>query len=438
MEKLSVVGLGKLGCPLMAVFAEKGFDVMGVDVNSEIVDQVNAGKAPFVEPMLQELLSRNTNRIHATTNLRKAVLETEATFIILPTPSKSDHFFDNSYVQKALYDIGNVLADKDSYHLVVITSTVMPGSTESVLADTLADAAGKPIGDEIGLCYNPEFIALGTVVKDMLQPDILLIGESDKKAGDMLESIYSKSVETDPKVHRLNFVNAELAKISVNTYVTTKISYANMLAEMCENIPNADVDAVTNAIGDDSRIGKKYIKGGIAYGGPCFPRDNLAFASLGRSVNANTQLAESTDAINEHQALRLLNVVRSSASKTKPILLLGVSYKPNTPIFEESQALKLASALIEEGYEIILSDPEVSADQINPGFSFERNWSEALSSAGAIVLMTPWQEYSALPSKLNELGDVDCIIIDSWRQFNENSFGENITLVSMGRGGITR
>lgn len=241
MIKLSVVGLGKLGCPLMAVFAEKGFEVTGVDVNPDIVDQVNAGKAPFVEPMLQELLVRNKERIRATTELKQAVLQTSATFIILPTPSKADHFFDNSYVQQAMHDIGKALAGKDSYHLVVITSTVMPGSTENVLATTLTAASGKKIGDEIGLCYNPEFIALGTVVRDMLQPDILLIGESDKKAGDMLESIYSKSVDTDPKVHRMNFVNAELAKISVNTYVTTKISYANMLAEMCENIDRKSV-----------------------------------------------------------------------------------------------------------------------------------------------------------------------------------------------------
>ena len=158
--------------------------------------------------------------------------------------------------------------------------------------------AGRQVGPSLGLCYNPEFIALGSVVRDMLRPDMILIGESDTTAGDILERLYDAACENRPAVQRMNFVNAELTKLAINTFVTTKISYANMLADICERLAGADVDVVTRAVGSDSRIGARYLKGAIGYGGPCFPRDNVAFSALARSLGAQAQLAETTDAIN--------------------------------------------------------------------------------------------------------------------------------------------
>lgn len=282
--KLSVIGLGKLGAPMLAVFAKKGFDVIGMDLNSAFVDSINRGVAPVPEPQLQALITEHGERIRATTDMREAVLSSDVTFIIVPTPSGPDRFFRNDYVISALESIGAALHDKIGYHNVVVTSTVMPGSTGGVLRQTLERASGRTVGSDLGLCYNPEFIALGTVVRDMLYPDMILIGESDPKAGDMLESVYRGSTESGPEFQRMNWVNAELCKIAVNTYVTTKISYANMIADMCDHLDGADADVVTDALGADSRIGKKYIKGAIGYGGPCFPRDNKAFAALGRSL----------------------------------------------------------------------------------------------------------------------------------------------------------
>jgi UDPglucose 6-dehydrogenase len=179
--------------------------------------------------------------------------------------------------------IGKALARKNSYHLVVLSSTVMPGATEKI-RQMLEQTSGKRCGEEFGFCYNPEFIALGSVIRDMLNPDMLLIGESDERAGQILAGIYGNVCKSKPVVARMNFVNAELTKLSVNTYVTTKISYANMLAEICEKLPGADADVVTSALGLDSRIGRKYLKGALGYGGPCFPRDNVAFAALARSL----------------------------------------------------------------------------------------------------------------------------------------------------------
>ena len=263
--------------------------------------------------------------MRATHSYAEAVNGSDVTFIIVPTPSGADRAFSNKFVLSAVRSIGEVLCNKPARHTVVVTSTVMPGSTGGEIQSALEEAAGRKVGSNLGLAYNPEFIALGTVVRDMLRPDFILIGESDRETGELLEGIYKKSCDNDPIIRRMSFVNAELTKISVNTYVTTKISYANMLAEMCDHLPGADVDVVSAAVGSDTRVGSKYIKGAIGYGGPCFPRDNKAFAALGRKLGVRCDLAEATDLINDHQIERLIGAVQAHS---RPGQRVGVLLRP--------------------------------------------------------------------------------------------------------------
>src|SRR4030095_13321921 len=168
----------------------------------------------------------------------------------------------------------------------------------------------------------------------MLQPDMILIGESDSRAGDVLERMYTTSCDNTPAVRRMNFVNAELAKITGTSFVTTKISYANMLADVCDRLPGADVDVVTQAIGSDSRIGTKYLKGAIGYGGPCFPRDNVAFGALARALGARSELAEATDMVNRYQVERVLGAIEARLTESGDVGVLGLSYKPDTSVVE--------------------------------------------------------------------------------------------------------
>jgi len=248
------------------------------------------------------MLQRNRDRIRATADYTDAVLNSDTTFIIVPTPSDADGRFSLKYLLIAVEQIGAVLRQKEGFHLVVITSTVMPGATGGEILPTLEAASGKRCGEGFGLCYSPEFIALGNVIHDMLNPDFILIGESDPRSGEMLATIYRQLSGNKAPISHMNLVNAELAKISVNTFVTTKISYANMLSEICEQIPGADVDVVTNAIGQDSRIGKKYLRGATGYGGPCFPRDNVAF---GLGIALASELLSKGFAIILYDALAL-------------------------------------------------------------------------------------------------------------------------------------
>jgi UDPglucose 6-dehydrogenase len=436
--KISVVGLGKLGAPLSAVLASKGFSVIGVDLNQTAVDALNDGRAPVEEPQLQELIDHNRERLSATTDIREAVAATDATFVIVPTPSEPSGRFSNAAVIAAMKSIGAALAGKSGYHLVVVTSTVMPGSTGGEIRGTLEHHAGRRVGLELGLCYNPEFIALGSVVRDMLRPDMILIGESDAKAGDLLESIYARSCDNTPAIRRMNFVNAELTKIAVNTFVTTKISYANMLADICDRLPEADVDVVTRAVGADSRIGVKYLKGATGYGGPCFPRDNVAFSALARGLGARSELAEATDAMNRYQIERVLGAIDARVINTGPIGILGLSYKPDTAVVEESQGVALAARLLDLGRRVIVFDPlaiPAALAVLRHPVEVAASAADCVERSSLVVVMTPWPEFSQVPVEAYRRQGERLPVLDCWRM-TPPSAREVADVVYLGQGAI--
>jgi UDPglucose 6-dehydrogenase len=422
--KLSIIGLGKLGAPMAAVMAHKGHMVVGVDVNPAFVSALNEGCAPVVEPGLAEMIQANRERLSATENYRDAVLATEATFIIVPTPSREDGRFSMHIVLDAAEKIGKALREKD-WHLVVLSSTVMPGSTAACLVPALEAHSGKRCGLDFGVCYNPEFIALGSVIHDMLHPDMILIGESDERSGKMLEDLYTHVCESNPRINRMNYVNAELTKLSVNTFVTTKISYANMLAEVCETLPGGDVDTVTRAIGCDSRIGQKYLRGAMGYGGPCFPRDNVAFSALARMNGVPALLAEATDQLNRRQAPRLAELVRSRLPAYGTVGILGLSYKPNTGVIEESQGLHLAQCLLSTGTAVIVYDPVamVNARQHLIGrVTFARSAAECVQQSDAFAVTTPWAEFGAISPADLKRTDGSVVVLDCWRMLDRSAF----------------
>src|SRR5215469_14366253 len=330
---------------MVACFAARGFRVKAVDLNPQKVDAVNRGVPPVNEPGLAELMKEAGSCLTATRSITEAVEDTEVTFIVVSTPSEVSGGFSLQYVLPTCEAIGRVLASKRGFHLVVLTSTVMPGSTGGPVLAALERSSGKRCGKDFGLCYSPEFIALGTVIRDFYNPDFLLIGESDSRSGDLLSSMYKQVCRNSPAIARMNFVNAEITKLAVNTYITTKISYANMLARLCERLPEADVNVVTDALGLDSRIGPKYLKGAVSYGGPCFPRDNRAFAALATRSGAFSDLADATDRFNRAQISWIAKTIRGHRSDSEEIGILGLTYKPNTDVVEEAFGLLLAQEL---------------------------------------------------------------------------------------------
>ncbi len=356
LENISVFGLGKLGACIAATLAARGFTVLGVDIDPEKVRRVNEGLPPVEEPLLAETLAQGRSRIRATTHVVDAV-QTDASFFIPPSPSLPDGSFSNEYLLRAMQPLAKCLRQAGKKgHLFVVSSTTTPGAVRQVIIPTLEKETGWKCPNDFGVCYNPEFIALGNVVRGLLEPDMVLIGESDPGSGALLEALYKRYNQNQPNIARMSITSAELAKISVNGYVTMKISFTNQLRLIAERFPDANIHDILSAVGSDSRIGPKYLRPGLSYGGPCFPRDNRLLAYAARQVGLDAPLAQATDRVNELTKDQLVANVQALANKNDGVAILGMAYKPDTYIVEESAGLALAQRLKQQGYRVFIHD----------------------------------------------------------------------------------
>jgi UDPglucose 6-dehydrogenase len=365
-----------------------------------------------------------------------AIMQTDVTFMVVPTPSEPNGAFSLKYVLAAAKTVGKALQYKDAFHVVVLTSTVMPGDTGGSLLPALEQHSGKRCGQDFGLCYSPEFIALGSVIYDMLHPDFILIGQSDPQSGNVLSQLFQTFCNNTPPIYKMAFVNAELAKLAVNTFVTTKISYANMLAEICERLDGGNVDVVTSAIGRDSRIGSKYLKAALGYGGPCFPRDNIAMGALASSLGVCAPIPQATDTINQWQVARLKNIVKSHLPSGGSVGVLGLSYKPKTNVVERSQGLELAQALLRDGLSVSVYDPTpmpnlgelLQGDAIIAGSAVE-----CAQGVDVVVVSTPCDEFKALNTiSFKRSMNQRATVIDCWRLLDRDRVSKAAHYLALG------
>jgi UDPglucose 6-dehydrogenase len=298
--------------------------------------------------------------------------------------------------------------------------------------------SGKKGGAGFGLCYGPEFIALGSVIHDFLNPDFLLIGELDRQSGEHLETCYREIMPAATSVRRMTLENAELTKISVNAFVTTKITFANMLAEMCAKIPQGDIDVVSDALGLDSRIGRKYLTGGLGFGGPCFPRDNVALSFIAGAIGARSDLSTTTDTLNRSFAARVLPQLLGKVSRDLTVAVLGLAYKPFSHVIEESQAILLAKSFLEQGARVLAYDPLARQ---NAEFELKGralvldSVRECLRDADVVVITTPDPEFKALTATDFQRDGRTVTVIDFWRILDSQLAGApGIEYVPYGKG----
>lgn len=435
--RLSVIGLGKLGACSAACFAAKGFDVVGVDLNRDVVAAINAGRAPVHEPRLQELITSARSRLSASQDYREAIRESDVTFLIVPTPSTQDGHFSSRYLQDALKHLAAALRDsgKDD-HLFAVTSTVSPETTDRVLIPLVESVSGRRLNEGFAVCYNPEFIALGSVISDFLSPDLVLIGQSSDAASEHLVKIYERVCENRPYIARMSIVSAEITKLSINSYVTMKISFANTLANICEAVPGADIDAITTALGADRRIAPYYLKGGLSYGGPCFPRDNRAFAAFARDHQQEAVLARATDAVNQTQIAHVVRKILNSFERNngRSVAVLGLAYKANTPVIEESAGVKIIEELLKEDVEIIAYDP-IALDNARGRFGdnilYASSVKECFSQSSLCVITTAADHFRAISA--DDIVNNPTTIIDCWRILDPARLGDKVNYVALGK-----
>ncbi len=400
IKSVSVCGLGKLGACMAATFAARGLQVVGVDIDPEKIRKVNAGEPPVDEPLLAETIKEGKGRLRATNDPAETV-PTDASFFIPPSPSLPDGSFATEYLVNAMRPVAQAVrkAGKTG-HIFVCSSTTTPGAVDSILIPMLEKETGWKSGAEFSVCYNPEFIALGNVINGLLEPDFVLIGESDPAAGDALEQLYRSYTRNKCRIARMSIISAELTKISVNSYITMKISFTNQLRMIAEKFPKADINTILDAIGTDTRIGKKYLRAGLSYGGPCFPRDNRLLAYTARTTGGAAPLAEASDKVNELTKSNLLEKVTNLAPAGATVLVLGLSYKPDTYITEESAGLHLAQNLKKQGRRVIVHDFAATAAN-NPQLKdFELlndlNNLNGRNDIDVAVICCPWPQYRDL------------------------------------------
>lgn len=423
-KKISVIGLGKLGSCMAAVYASKGHDVIGCDINPLPVETLNQGRSPVSETHLQSFIDQSRDRLVATTDLIDAVRRSSITFIIVPTPSLPGGKFSVGYVQAACRKIGEAFKIQDGYHLVVLTSTLLPGDCEADVISTLEQHSGKSCGKDFGFCYSPLFIAIGSVINNLLHPDFFLVGEFDKQSGDLLESFYRSVCDNEAPVRRMSIPSAELTKISINSYITMKITFANMLGEVAEHIWGVDIDDVTGALGSDRRIGSAYLRSGLGYGGPCFPRDNRAFAQMALSRGVHAPFAHKTDEYNRSIIQRLVRNITSIASTHDVIAIVGTSYKPGTAFAEESQAIDIARALTHAGYTVHVHNPDGNDHTrllLGNSVSYHDELNSCLEQADVVFLGLPMAH--VLEHLKQSIKIKDLKVIDPWRQWKGDVCG---------------
>jgi UDPglucose 6-dehydrogenase len=378
MSSIAVVGLGKLGATFASVMAAAGHHVLGIDpYNHKAVEGLNDGFAPVDEPGLARLLlDVPEGRLRASTRY-DALADQAASFIIVPTPSNERGRFNDVHVREAARSVAEQTGPG---HLIVVCSTVMPGTIEEI-ASTLP---GRDVA------YAPQFIALGSVISDLRHPDLAVIGARYRRVSAAVEWFLQPmwgDAHHHPYVAHLSWIDAEIAKLAVNAYVTTKISFANTIAEACEQTPGADASRVLRAIGHDRRIGERYLAPGGPYGGPCFPRDTVAISAWLDECRMPAHLPAATKEVNDRQVRRIAKMF----DRYPVVSILGSSYKPGTPVYEESLGVAVARRLDAEGHTVYLHDPHLAW----PAW-FAATPEDAIEKADAILVATAHPEFGAL------------------------------------------
>ncbi|MBM4400725.1 MAG: UDP-glucose/GDP-mannose dehydrogenase family protein, partial [Crenarchaeota archaeon] len=403
--KISVIGVGYVGLCTAVAFASKGYTVTASDVDAEKAAKINQGIPPFHEPALQEKLKatiQNGNLKCLANRTEQAVSETDLTFVAVGTPSKPDGSIDLQYIEAASHDIGKALQQKNAYHLTIIKSTVIPGTTQNTVKPILEKESKKKCGADFGLCMNPEFLRQGSAFQDTMHADRIVIGAHDKKSGDTLENVYKDfySTHTTPII-RTTLSTAELIKYASNAMLATKISFINTIANVCEKIPSADVKTVATAMGLDKRIGPLFLDAGLDYGGSCFPKDVKALISCSKTFGYYPELLEAVENVNKTQPLKAVQLCKQQLGnlKGKSIAILGLAFKPNTDDMREARVTPIIHQLLKEGANVTAYDPAAipTAKTIfNNKIQYANSTIECLKNADCCIIVTEWDEFKKL------------------------------------------
>lgn len=390
--KIAVVGTGYVGLVTGTCFAETGNKVTCIDIDKSKVDKLVKGEITIYEPGLEKIFLRNLKegRLNFTTDLAEGIKDAVIIFLALPTPPGEDGSADLRYVLGVANDLGKIITD---YKVIIDKSTVPVGTAEKVYAAVALNFKG-----EFDVVSNPEFLREGVAVDDFMKPDRVVVGTNSERARKVMSELYAPFVRQGNPVIFMDERSAELTKYAANSFLATKISFMNEIAQLCEKL-GADVDLVRRGIGSDDRIGKRFLFPGIGYGGSCFPKDVQALIRSSDDVNYDFKILKAVENVNELQKIHLVPKIKdyfNNDLKGKHFALWGLAFKPNTDDIREAPALYIIHALLAEGATVTAFDPEamsnvkkVLGDKIN----YADNQYNALGNADALIIATEWSEF---------------------------------------------
>lgn len=410
--RISIVGAGYVGLVVGVCLAEKGHHVTCVDREHEKVDKINRAIPPIYERGLAQLLRKNVpSNLVATTNLHQAVRETEVSFVAVGTPLDSGKI-DLNYIKEASREIGEALKDKTTYHLIVVKSTVVPGTTDGIVLPLLEKHSGKTAGIGFGVGVNPEFLREGVAVEDFMFPDRIVLGGMDERSINVLRDLYS-SFPGVPQIRTTN-KTAEIIKYATNSLLATLISFSNEVANLCSAVKGINAQEVWKGVHLDRRFTSpvtggpgqpaaivEYLWHGLGFGGSCLPKDLAALRGMGKEFNTPTPILDAVIATNATQPLRLVELLEREMDVVgRTVAVLGLAFKPGTDDLRASPAIPVVTTLNQRGARVVVHDPVAMPNaKQHPAFrdvSFSPNWRTALREADACCLVTRWPEYEAI------------------------------------------
>lgn len=399
---IAVIGTGYVGLVTGTCFAETGNSVVCVDIDEEKVKKLSSGKITIFEPGLEKLFERNSKegRLKFTTSLAEGIKKARVIFLALPTPPDGDGSADLRYVLDVADKIGALLK-KGAYKIIIDKSTVPVGTADKVNQVVLKSAKQSGVASPeklFNVVSNPEFLREGVAVDDFMKPDRVVIGTSSEKAKKILGELYAPFVRQGNPVIYMDERSAELTKYAANSFLATKISFMNEIAQLCERV-GADVDKVRKGMGSDDRIGRRFLFPGIGYGGSCFPKDVQALAKSSHQVGYEFKILEAVMQVNGNQKVHLLPKIKKyfkNNIKGKKFALWGLAFKPNTDDIREAPALKIIKELLSAGASVSAYDPEAMPNvkrEIDDKINYAENQYEALQDADALIIATEWSEF---------------------------------------------
>ncbi|ODS40484.1 UDP-glucose 6-dehydrogenase [Candidatus Altiarchaeales archaeon WOR_SM1_SCG] len=412
--RISVIGAGYVGLITGACLADLDNEVYCVDVIEEKVRKINNKIPPIYEEGLSELLKKNIGKnLTASTDAENAVKNSDITFIAVGTPGGDDGSINLTYIEESAKSIGKALKEKNNYHVVVVKSTVIPGTTDSVVIPILEEFSGKTAGRDFGVCMNPEFLREGKAIYDFMNPDRIVIGELNKKSGDMIRELYKNF---DCPIMRTSLRAAEMIKYASNAFLATKISFINEIANICERT-GVDVTEVAKGIGLDRRINPNFLNAGVGFGGSCFPKDVNALVREAKEENYEPVLLNAVLDLNEKQKMRAYEIARDIMDLSgKKIAVLGLAFKEGTDDVRYAPAIPTIEKLLKSGAKIFVYDPEAMENAkgiFGNKVKYCKSIDSALENADLCIIMTEWNDFKEIYDKFSLMKNK--IVVDGRR-----------------------